>query len=442
MARAKYKEAVRIRTETTEAEAVPSPAYDWNHGKGGSVGWGDFPVALDDAPLRFVSPPAYPQTKGGVRSMNTALPVAGAYMPELGTTNTPFFPELLHPALKSLFGGFSGAETAGSAVLNSVGFNSLSSALDTQSNSPEQLKFVIADSTGASDACSIAIVQSAVTVETITLTTGVLGATLDGTYYSKGGYDGSSAAISIVTTGSLTSATTATIAATGVDYSTNTYTLSDTMSTVSLEQLGRIEDGSNSQFLRGVIPGTCTLAYDRAVQNGMLTAAWSWFGMNMTRTTATTFQQDAAYYYRPIMGWHGAVTVDAVANLEVKSLNLNINTGAEIYAASSGTRYATSFTPGEFEVEGTIVFIPADNSRITDFEAATERNVDFTFTSNYTIGNSQAYVVTLELPILTLADYTPGHDGVRQIATVPVRGIYDSTHSGAARLTTICRRSL
>lgn len=432
---ATWKRYWRISTEASADVASPATKGDWHIGGngGGANGWLDLPISKDTDGLQFHPPLIYPTPAAGNRAMNTADPVAGAYVPELGSLPFFVYPELIDRILRAVMGGVSRVATAGVAALASTAFASVAT-LDTQPSTLEQLKFVIASSTAATGA-AINIIQNGVTVETITI--GTNAGTVNGTYYSQGAYNGSVNAVTFSITGTVTSGM---VTVSGVTKNTNTFTWATTNPTLAIEQGGRIEAGSgNSEYFTGVIVPQMSLSYDRSAPDNLLTGEMTLHGMNRAAATQTTFQNSMAGFYKPIAGWTGAFSIDAVANLELAAATLNFNNNNEIFAVSSGNQKASGAIEGEYEVMGELQMLPGDASRHTDFINATNRTLVLVFTTPYFITGTTPYTITMTFTRVFFGDYTRNRRGMVQAATIPFRAVYNATDAGACKIVTVSR---
>ena len=435
MPNATYEQFWRIRTESAFDAASPEVGAGWNIGGngGGANGWMDLPVTRESDGLQPKTAVIYPSTASGTRAMNSALPLAGADLLELGNIEFAVYPELCDRIFRMVFGSVGRTPTAGTAALASTAFASVAT-LDTQSDGTEQLKFTIASSTAAS-AAAINIIQSAVTVETITI--GTNAGTVDGDYYSKGGYDGSSNAVTFTIAGTVTSGM---VVIAGVDYTTNVFTAGATNPTGVIEQGGRPEAASgNSEYFPGIVIPTLVMNYDRSAPENLLMANATIAGVRPDTATAGTYANDAATYYRPIAGWTGAITVDAASYLEVISASITIQNNNALYAVSSGNQQPTGAQEGYIEAFGTMTILPADETRWDDYRNNTVRNVELTFTTPFYVVDTTGYQVKYEFTQMTFGDYTRNRQDPNLGAELPFRAIYNTTDSGPCKLTTICR---
>jgi hypothetical protein len=432
---ATWKRYWRISTESSADVASPATKADWHIGGngGGANGWMDLAISKDTDGLQFHPPLIFPTPAAGNRSMNTADPVAGAYVPELGTLPFFVYPELTDRILRAVMGGVSRSPTAGVAARASIAFGSLAT-LTTQPSTLEQLKFVIASSSAASSA-AINIIQNGITAETITIGTNV--GTVDGTYYSQNAYDGSVNAVTFTVTGTVTSGM---VTVSGVTKNTNTFTWATTNPTLAIEQGGRIEAGSgNSEYFTGVIVPQCSFSYDRSTPDGLLQGEMTLHGMNRATATATTFQNAPAIYTKPFAGWTGSFTIDGSSNLELAAATVNFNNNNEIFAVSSGNQKASGAIEGEVEVFGELQMLPGDSTRHSDFVNATNRTLVLLFTTPYFITGSTPYTMQFTFTRVFFGDYTRNRRGMVQAATLPFRAVYNSTDSGASKVVVVSR---
>lgn len=437
---ATWKTGWRISREASFGAANPESKLDWNiGGNGGGVnGWIDLP-AIDGDGLTGKRPTIFPTGLTGLRAMNVATPVKGADMMELGSLEFPVYPENIDRIIIGLLGSVARVETAGAAAQASTAFASLAS-LTTQPNGTEVLKFVIASSTAAS-AAAINIIQGGVTVETITI--GTSASTVDGDYYSKGAYDGSASAITFSVDGTVTSGL---VTVSGVDFATNTHTITtnNNPNYLVVEQQERIEAGSgNSQYFSGVITPESTFAYDRNAADGLLTCNTTFHGKLPTEATKTTYSEDVGKYYQPIAAWNGAVKLDDVSYAEVVSANWTIRSNNGLYVVSSGNQTPTAGLTGQIEVTGQMTIIPADGSRHDDYLAGTVRDLEFDFlTGNYVVDTTpfRALFTFTEVYIEDYAQTRVTFGGTAAMgATVNWRGVYNTTDSGPLQIVTRSR---
>lgn len=434
-AKATFSQFWRIRSEASFNAASPEGGAEWNIGGngGGANGWMDLPVVRESDGLQPKTTVIPPSTASGSRAMNAALPLAGADLFALGNLEMPVYPELLDRIFRGVFGTVARTPVAGTAALASTAFASLAT-LDTQPDGTEQLKFVIASSTAAS-AAVINIIQNAVTVETITI--GTLGTTVDGDYYSKGGYDGSSNDITFTIAGTVTSGM---VVVSGVDKVTNVFTAGATAPTLVIEQGGRPEAASgNSEYFAGVVIPTLVLNYDRATPENLLMANATMLGVREDRATTGVYLDDAAEFYRPIAGWTGALTLDAAATTEFVAASITIQPNNELYAVSTGSQEPTNKIEGEFEVFGEFTVLPGDETQFDAYRAQTVQDIEIAFTTPFFIVDSTGYQVKLEMTQCTFGDYTRNRQGQALGATIPFRAIFNDADSGPLKLTTVCR---
>ena len=439
MASAAFLEYVRYRSEASYGAAAPQTAANWNIGGngGGANGWFELPV-VKTAEAQPKSPLIYPMTKSGGRHMHVALPVAGSNPPEqIGSYEFPIYPVLCDRIWRATLGTVVRTETPGIAATASVAFASLAT-LDTQPTTEEVLVFTIASSTAAS-AAIINIIQGGVTVESITI--GTNAGTVNGVYYSKGAYDGTPNPITFSIAGTVTAGM---VVVSGIKYVSNVFTIGNTTPSLVFDQGGRIEAGSgNSEYFAGCVIPTLALNYARTEQQGLLMGNATILGQKPANAAAVAFANDAAKFYRPLAAWTASLTIDGSSWLEVQAMQITLSPRTGLYEISSGGQSPSGKIEGEFGIEGEITLLPADESRFEDYQGATARDVNLTFTSPYMVNAATPFSLLMEIPLLTFGDYTRTQvavgEAVAQGATIPFTGLYDSAHSGAVRLTTVDR---
>lgn len=429
--------AIRVREESSYNAATPQTAREWWHradvALGGSTGWIDALDSLDGAGLQSNAPLIFPSGKVGARFMNNLPPVAGSRLPELGSLTLPVIPDMFVRWLAGIFATNTITPTAGIAAKSSVAFASLAT-LDTQPDSLEQLVFTIAASTAATGAI-INIIQDAQTVESINI--GTSGSSVNGVYYSKGAYDGSVNAITFSVAGTVTSGT---VVVSGLDYTTHNFKFASTPApSLVIEQRARVEEGSaNSEFFPGCKIPTCQLAFDRNTQDNLLLATLGIIGLAPTVATSTTYAGDAIAgsdaVYLATAGWTGAIQIDDVANLEVVSANININSNDEIYSVASGTQSPTAAAEGLAEFTADLTVIPTDTTRWDDYQAATSRKIELEFLTPHLVNGSTPYQVKITANNVYVATYQRANQSAVQSATMTLRGVYNSTDAGPCQV--------
>lgn len=435
-----YKLFFRGRTETAFSAANPQTALEWNSGLsgGGANGWIDLPIIRESPGLQPKTDVIYPSVASGQRAMNSALPLAGADQFGLGNLEFAWYNELCDRLLRCVMGSVNRTPTAG-ALLDSGGAILLNSdpitvTPDTDADGTEQVKIVV-DSTTGVNAATIAVVRNSVTLETITLDGG--GGSGDGTYYTKGGYDGSTNSLTFTFTGFGTAGNTT---ITGVDKNTNVFTQGATNPSMVIEQGGRPEAGSgNSEYFPGVVLPNLALNFDRAATDGLLMGNITVIGERPDPQTAGTYLNDAAVYYRPIAAWNCAVSIDSVATTEIVSSAINLIPNNELYAVASGNQLPTDQVPGLFEVTGELTCLPEDETFWNAYRNQTVYDVHFDFQTPTYIVDTDPYQLLIECTQLTFGDYSRTQNGMIMGATIPFRAIYNSTDSGAVKVTTVSR---
>ncbi len=428
-----FKQFLRVRQEASYNAASPETAQNWNV-KDGATGWIDLYDQIDGVGLQHHTPLIFPSGKSGSRAMNPAAPVAGAQGPELGTLTMPVYPELIDRFLRATMGTVSRVETAGVAAKSSVAFASLAT-LDTQPGDEEQLKFVIASSTAASGA-SINIIQSGVTVETITIPDSA--STVDGDYYMQYRVlDGTVNNVTFTVAGSVTSGM---VVVSGIKYVSNNHKSGATAPSLVIEQAARVEEGAaNSEFFPGCKIPQLNFAYERGDTLNLLMATATVIGLKPTVSTSTTYDNAAALYYKPFAGWTCSAQFDDVANLEVVSANININSNDILYSVSSGAQAPTGAVEGLQEAFLTLTVLPIDTTRWDDYLAGTVRKLELEFLTPYYVNASTPYQFKLTFNSLYPEDYTRNIQDAAQGAEISFRAVYNTTDVGACQIDTRCR---
>lgn len=377
-----------------------SGTADWNIGGngGGAVGWRDLAVMPGSVRITPVETQIFLQNAAGLRELNQQAPVPGLYE-TTGSFEMPLIPELSYPIFRAVMGGVSNAETAGAASKSSVAFASLA-ALDTQPNGTEVLKFVISSSTAASGA-SIDIIQSGSTQETITI--GTSASSVDGDYYSKGAYDGSSNAITFSVSGTVTSGT---VVVSGVDYVTNTFTMADTTPSMYLEEAGQPKSATSSGYYTGVAFKDFVLSFDRTALDGLVMLSANFASQFYAAAAAGSYDNDAKTYYHPLAGWTVTATKDGAAFDKIQSLDLTVDGGTELFHVASGDQDPGGMSFGPQQVFGTVSILPEDASEWNDFVGQTEADYTLVITSPNNIVDSTKWTVTIELTSAYIETYT------------------------------------
>ncbi len=432
MALGQWKQYIRVREEASFNASNPQTANEW-YQAAGAQGWLDALDDLNGAGLQSSTPLIFPSAKAGRRFMNNAAPVAGAQEVSLGSIVMPVYPELMIPWLRAILGTKTVTPTAGVAALSSTAFASVAT-LDTQPSTKEQLKFVIASSTAASGA-SIEIIQNSVTVETVEIPDSA--SSVDGSYYSKGAYDGSVNAITFSVNGTVTSGT---VVVSGIkSNATNLKFSSNPAASLVIEQAARVEEGSaNSEFFPGCKIPTAAFAYDRRAADNLLLATLNINGLKPTVATSTTFAHDAAAGsvagYLPFAGWNGSLQIDDVADAEIVAANFNINSNDEHYAVSSGGQSPSGAIEGMAEFFGTFTVIPSSTTRWDDYQGAISRKLELEFLTPHYINATTPYQFKITCNNAYVQTYTRGNEGAAQSAEIAVRGVYNATDVGPCQV--------
>ncbi len=426
-----WKLFARIANET--AWNTNAATVDWNIGGngGGASGWRDLPVARDTILMTPNPNVTFPEYQAGKRAINQQAPIEGAFTTE-GEVPMLFFPELVDPLFEAYMGDVTRTPTAGAAALASTAFASVST-LDTQPNGTEQLKFVISSSTASSSAV-INIVQNAVTVETITI--GTSASSVDGDYYSKGAYDGSSNAVSFTVSGTVTSGN---VVISGIDLNTNVFTLTNNPpSTFKLEEGGLARSGSSSNFYNGVAIPSMTLEFDRTAADGMITVTAPLVSRFPATATAGTWASDAKNYYHPFAGWTASITKDGSSFDKLQGATITINPNNALFAVSSGNQQPSGAVSKGAMVTLSLNILPEDSTEWDAFVAQTVADYHIVFTSPNNIVDSTKWTTTFEFSEAYIGNYESGivDDLVGADLSMTMT---DDASDGIIKVTNVCR---
>lgn len=426
-----YGQFYRVQVESSYGSGGGSDDWPVGGNGGGNVGWRDMPVIVGQTPIPAVETPIFSTYQAGKRAINQQAPVPGGYAVGPHSFEMPVFLELIHPFLYGVLGSQTITPTAGSAAKASTAFGSLAD-LDTQSDGTEQLKFVVSSSTDATSA-TIDIIQSGSTVETVSI--GTSGSSVDGDYYSKGAYDGSSNAITFSTSGTVSSGT---VVVSGIDLNTTVFTLGSSVPSFKIEEAGLPRSASNSMFYDGAIFPDITFNYDRTALDGLLMATVNMMSQFPAATTAGTWANDAKTYYHPLGSWTASVTKDGSTVEKVQSASININGGNLLFPISSGSQDPSGKLQGASEVTGTIRFVGEDATEWNDYVGQTVADFHITFTSPNNIVDSTTFSILFEFSELYIETYTPVHGDGYFAADVAFRTTDDSS-DGIIKVTTVDR---
>lgn len=425
-----WQQFYRAQFET--AFGAGGGSVDWNIGGngGGATGWRDLAVIPGTVGITPTEAQIFMANAAGKRPLNQQPPVPGAY-DVTGSFEMPVLPELIYPIFRSIMGGVSNVETAGSAALVATAFASVAT-LDTQSDGTEMLKFVIASSTAAAGA-AINIIQSTVTVETITI--GDNAGSVDGNYYSKGAYDGSSAAITFTVDGTVTSGM---VTISGIDKVTNTFTMATTNPFMKLEEAGQPKSAANSSFYTGTAFKDVTLAFDRTAADGLLMATPTFASKFPTFATAGTYANDAALYYHPLGAWTASLTKGGSAFDKVQSISLVIDGGTVLFPVASGGQDSAGGSFADQQVSGTFTILPEDSTEWNNFVGQTAGDYHLIFTSPNFIVDTDPWLITIEMTALYFETYVENAQAGMFGADLGIRPIDEAT-DGIIKITTVTR---
>ena len=426
-----FDQNYRIQVESSFGAGGGSA--DWAQGGngGGATGWRDWPVSSGQPPIPAIEPAIFAAYKAGGRTFNNQGPVPGAYSVD-HSLETPLFLESCHPFWYGVLGGQSLVETAGDAALASTAFASVAT-LDTQPDGTEVLKFVVASSTAAS-AASIEIIQNSVTVETVTI--GTSASSVDGTYYSKGAYDGSTNAITFSVNGTVTSGT---VVVSGVDYVTGTFTVGSTIPSFQIQEFGVARSGSNAFHYPGVVISSVDVSFDRTALDGLIVITPTFASQFPTAQTNVAYNQDPRDYYHPLGNWVCSLTKGGSAFEKVKSMNLTIDGGNLLFPVATGAQNPAGKLAGAVQVSGTIRLIDEDTTEWDDYVGQTVADMHLVFTSPQNIVDSTKWSMTMEFTQFFIETFTPVIDDASMIGVdIGFRTVNDSS-DGPIKITTVDR---
>lgn len=406
---------------------------DWNIGGngGGTTGWRDLAVIPGTIRMTPTEAQIFAQYAAGKRAMNQQAPVPGAYAVE-GAFEMPLFIELIDPFLYGVLGNVARTPTAGSAAKSSVAFASLAT-LDTQPDGTEQLKFVIASSSAAS-AAAINIIQSGATQETITI--GTSASSVDGTYYSKGAYDGSVNAITFTVAGTVTDGM---VVVSGVDKVSSVFTLTTSNPSFKLEEAGRPRSASNSGYYTGLVIPSLQFIYDRIALDGLTMVTANVMAQFVADASAGTFGNDPKNYYHPLASWTASLTLGGASYLKATGADFTIAGNTMLFPVSSGNQNPSGKTHGAAEMTGTITIIPEDATEWGYYVGQTVSDIHLTFTSPNNIVDSTPWSILFEFSELYLETYTEGDGGDGKVNAALGFRTTDDASDGIVKVTTISR---
>ncbi len=420
-----------FRAQFETAWGAGGGTVDWNIGGngGGATGWRDFAVVPGSVNINPVETQIFLENAAGKRAMNQQSPVPGAYE-TTGSFEMPMIPELIYPVFRSVMGGVANVETAGAAALASTAFASVAT-LDTQPDGTELLKFVIASSTAAS-AAVINIIQNLVTVEIVTI--GSNAGSVDGTFYSKGAYDGTVNAITFSIEGTVTSGM---VVISGVDFTTNTFTMANTNPSMKLEEAGQPKSAASSGFYTGASFKGFELTFDRTALDGLIMVTTNFASKFYAAATVGTYANDVATFYHPFGAWTASLTKDGAAFDKIRSLTLTVDGGTELFPIASGNQDPDGPSYGPQVVTGAFTILHENSTEWDDIISQTEADYTLVLTSPNNIVDSTKWTITIELTNLYIETFAENAQETMFGAELGIRTIDGS--DGVAKITTVTR---
>lgn len=428
--KALWNQFFKAQFEATYGGAVGTA--DWNiGGNGGGVnGFRDLAVLPNSVRINPIETQIFLENAAGLRELNQQAPIPGQYE-VTGSFELPFIPELIYPIFRSVMGGVSNVETAGAAALASTAFASVAT-LDTQPDGTELLKFVIASSTAASGA-AINIIQSTTTVETITI--GDNAGTVNGDYYSKGAYDGSSAAITFTVEGTVTSGM---VVISGVDLVTSTLTMANTVSSMKLEEAGQPKSAANSGFYAGTAFKDFVLTFDKTALDGLIMLTTNFASKFYAAATANTYANDVATFYHPFAGWNATLTKGGSAFDKLQQMTLTVDGGTELFRVASGDQDPGGMSFGPQQVTASFTVLNEDATEWDEFVGQTVVDYHVIFTSPNSIVDATKWTTTIELTKTYIETFAEGTSDTNFSAEMGLRTINDSS-DGIIKITHVSR---
>jgi hypothetical protein len=403
---------------------------DWNKGSGGGVnGWRDVDAAVADfAWMKGVSAIMFPEAANGQRGLNVYGPEPGRNNVD-GAWNSNFAPEMVSNYFFGAQGGKAITPTAGTAVqATPASFPSAANTLTAQPTGDEQIVFTIASSTDASGA-SIVINVAGSPVETIPITDSV--SSVDGVYYSKGGY-GTGGTVTFDLVGTSTGAG---VTVTGISFNTTVITSADTVPTFAFEQHGGSDGAAeaNSWFYTGAAFASVVTTFD-IVGGGLVQVSptvLSRFNTDDTvaadhgRQVKTTFSDEGKLYHR-FAGWQATLSIDSVdLDCPLQSATLTVNSGNILTAGGSGDQEPCAVEVGPLEVLLEVALKPDDATEFDAWLDQTDANLVLTLTSPHFVNGATPYSASFRLPTAWRETFDETTADESALSTFGWRGVYD-----------------
>lgn len=440
---------LRYLVETSYNGQTPlalTAVEDWNKGSGGGVnGWRDVDTSTADfAWLKGVSVIVFPEAANGQRGMDVYGPEAGRNNVD-GAWNSNFAPEMVSPYFQGVQGQKAITPTAGTAVqATPASFPSAANTLTAQPTGDEQIVFTIASSTDAASA-SIVVNVGGVAVETIPITDSV--SSVDGAYYSKGGW-GAGGTVTFDLVGTSAGAA---VTVTGISFNTTVITSADTVPTFAFEQHGGSDGGAeaNSWYYTGGVIGSVVTTFD-IVGGGLVQISptvLTRFNTDDTVAadygrqikTVSGFADEGKLYHR-FTGWQATLSIDSVdLGCPLQSATLTVNSGNILTAGGSGDQEPCAVEVGPLEVLLEIGLKPDDGDEFDAWIDQTDGNVVLTLTSPHFVNGSTPYSASFRLPAAWRQTFDEGTADESALATYGWRGVYDDV-VGDVLITTIVDR--
>lgn len=306
----------------------------------------------------------------GYRQRRTYAPIKGNRL-WTGQITGPVMAEPLGALLYQVFGQESASQTADAGnPLATIADLSVGTLTVTNPTTSAFLRFVITSAAGSS--MSIAIVGVDANGRTVSETISVTLDTGAATVQSRYSYD-------TITTCTAAGFSSGACTVNGYTKSAHTFTLANTPVSGTVVNLGDANRGSGEAgFYKGSVIQQFTLAVDAGMDGGLITYGATFKGKYPTQTTAPTLYPTVD---RGFAGWNASVTKGGSSYAKIVRMNLQIDTGNNVLWAMDGTADPVNLVGGAFDVTGTMLLLPTDDTEWGLHEDNTESNFEITLSN-------------------------------------------------------------
>lgn len=210
---------------------------------------------------------------------------------------------------------------------------------------------------------------------------------------------------------------------------THTFTLGASPQSLTIE--GDIIPGTNGALrYKGCRVGQVAFSFDAA--EGVLAYSASLMGQISTKVTA---QNPARTENNPWEGWRAVITSSGHAN-RVVSAELTFTRDLEVKHTGTNTQDARYINVGPLRVEGRLVLAAEDMTDYDNFKSHLSQS--FQLQLDYGSGANQKTLTFL----MTSCNFADGpleidRSGVGVVFALPIRGIYNATDAGPAKVTLV-----